>query len=142
MTQHLGTGVAFPIGVDRHGRFALARDEVDVEQAIGIILSTVPGERPMRPEFGCAVHECIFASVDALTLERVENAIRAALDRWEPRVETDSIDFDLSRVEDGLLGVVIGYRLRATNSVRNLVHPFYVIPAEAESSPSPAQESP
>jgi len=141
MTQHLGTGVAFPIGVDRHGRFALARDEVDVEQAIAIILSTVPGERPMRPEFGCAVHEYIFASVDALTLERVENAIRAALDRWEPRVETDSIDFDLSRVEDGLLGAVIGYRLRATNSVRNLVHPFYVIPAETEGSPSPAQES-
>jgi phage baseplate assembly protein W len=130
MTQHLGTGVAFPIALDSSGRVALARDEVDVEQAIRIILSTVPGERPMRPEFGCAVHECTFANIDALTLERVDNAVRAALDRWEPRVETDSVDFDLSHVEDGELRAVIGYRVRATNSARNLVHPFYVIPAE------------
>jgi len=140
MTRHLGTGVAFPIDVDHTGRVALARDELDVEQAIGIILGTVPGERPMRPEFGCAVHEYIFASIDALTLERIENAVRAALDRWEPRVETHSIEFDLSRVEEGLLSAVIDYRLRATNSERNLVHPFYVIPA-GESSIA-AEESP
>ncbi len=129
MTQHLGTGVAFPIEPDSNGRVALARDELDVEQAITIILSTVPGERPMRPEFGCAVHECTFATVDALTLERVENAVRAALDRWEPRVETHSVKFDLSRVQEGRLNVEVGYIVRATNSVRNLVHPFYVIPA-------------
>jgi uncharacterized protein len=140
MTQHLGTGVAFPIGIDHTGRVALARDELDVEQAIQIILTTVPGERPMRPEFGCAVHEYAFASIDALALERIENAVRTALDRWEPRVQTDSVQFDLSRVEDGLLNAVIGYRLRATNSERNLVHPFYLIPAE-ESSIA-AEESP
>jgi phage baseplate assembly protein W len=129
MTRHLGTGLAFPVGVDHTGRIALARDERDVEQAIGIVLRTVPGERPMRPEFGCTVHEYAFASIDALALERIENAVRAALDRWEPRVETDSVEFDLSRIEDGLLSAVIGYRLRDTNSERNLVHPFYVIPA-------------
>lgn len=129
MTHHLGTGVAFPIEPDSNGRLALARDELDVEQAITIILSTVPGERPMRPEFGCAVHECTFATVDALTLERVENAVRAALDRWEPRVETHSVKFDLSHVQEGRLNVEVGYIVRATNSVRNLVHPFYVIPA-------------
>lgn len=130
MTRHLGTGVAFPLGVDRHGRVALARDELDVEQAIRIVLGTTPGERPMRPEFGCAVHDCVFAAIDALTLARVEHAVRVALDRWEPRVETQTVEFDLGRVREGVLGVVIGYRLRATNSVRNLVHPFYVIPAE------------
>jgi hypothetical protein len=130
MTLHLGTGVAFPLDVDRHGRVALAHDEVDVEQAIRVILTTIPGERPMRPEFGCAVHDCVFAAIDALTLGRVEHAVRVALDRWEPRVETQSIDFDLSRVDEGILAILIDYRLRATNSVRNLVHPFYVIPAE------------
>jgi uncharacterized protein len=130
VTAHLGTGVAFPFGVDRNGRIALARDERDIEQAIEIILGTVPGERQMRPEFGCAVHDCTFASIDALTLERIEGAVRAALDRWEPRVETQAVDFDLSRVGSGVLGVAIAYRVRATNSVHNLVHPFYVIPVE------------
>jgi phage baseplate assembly protein W len=130
MTRHLGTGVAFPLDVDGHGRVALAHDELDVEQAIRIVLATTPGERPMRPEFGCAVHDCLFAAIDALTLGRVEHAVRVALDRWEPRVETESVEFDLTRVEEGILQIVVGYRLRATNSAHNLVHPFYVIPAE------------
>jgi phage baseplate assembly protein W len=133
MTRHLGTGVAFPLEVDGHGGVALAHDELDVEQAIRIILATTPGERPMRPEFGCAVHDCVFAAIDALTLGRVEHAVRVALDRWEPRVETESVEFDLTRVEGGILQIVVGYRLRATNSAHNLVHPFYVIPAEEPS---------
>lgn len=134
MIQHLGTGVAFPVELDSGGRIALARDELDVEQAIRIILSTVPGERPMRPEFGCALQDCTFASIDALTLERIENAVRAALDRWEPRVQTQSVEFDLDRADRGVLNAVIGYRVRTTNSVRNLVHPFYVIPAGESST--------
>lgn len=130
MTAHLGIGVSFPVAVDERGLFELARHERDVEQAIGIILATAPGERSMRPEFGCGVHELVFESIDALTLGQVEHAVRVALDRWEPRVDVDRIEFDLSRVHDGILGVKIDYRLRPTNSVRNLVHPFYLIPAE------------
>jgi phage baseplate assembly protein W len=130
MTLHLGTGVAFPIGVDDRGRVSLARDEDDVAQAIAIILSTAPGERPMRPEFGCGVHDLLFDSIDALTLGQIEHAVRVALDRWEPRVDVESIEFDLSDVVDGLLRVRLRYRIRPTNGIRNLVHPFYLIPAE------------
>lgn len=130
MTLHLGTGIAFPLHTDEHGRVALARDETDVEQAIKIILSTIPGERPMRPEFGCAVQDCLFAAIDALTLGQIEHAVRLALDRWEPRIEVQSVEFDLSGVEDGTLLTLVAYTLRATSSPRNLVHPFYVIPAE------------
>jgi phage baseplate assembly protein W len=131
MTLHLGTGVAFPLHTDELGRIALAHDETDVEQAIRIVLSTIPGERPMRPEFGCAVQDCLFASIDALTLGQVEHAVRVALDRWEPRIEVQSVEFDLSRIGQGVLQTAIAYTLRATSSPRNLVHPFYVIPAEA-----------
>lgn len=130
MTPHLGTGVAFPLATDRHGRVALARDEDDVRQAIGIILNTIPGERPMRPDFGCAVQDFLFASIDALTLGQVEHAVRMALERWEPRVEVQSVEFDLSEVAKGVLSTLIAYRLRATSTAHNLVHPFYVIPAE------------
>ena len=64
MSAQLGSGLAFPLGVDQRGAIALASGETDIEQAIAIILSTAPGERPMRPEFGCAVHEHVFDVLD------------------------------------------------------------------------------
>jgi uncharacterized protein len=131
MTTVLGSGLAFPLGVDDRGRIALAREEIDVEQAIRIILSTAPGERPMRPEFGCAVHDCVFERIDADTLARIDQAVRFALDRWEPRIDIEDIGFE-TRSEGELL-VHLRYRLRATNDVRNLVFPFYVVPAEEAS---------
>jgi uncharacterized protein len=130
MAEILGSGIAFPLQVDRRGGIALSHDETDVDQAIHLILSTAPGERPMRPEFGCGVHEFVFDTVDATTVARMEDEIRAALDRWEPRVEVVDVDFDLAAVDRGELVITITYRLRATNHVRNLVYPFYVIPAE------------
>ena len=128
MTTVLGTGLAFPLSVDDRGRIALARGEIDVEQAIRIILSTAPGERPMRPEFGCAVHDCVFERIEADTLARIDQAVRVALDRWEPRVAIEDIAFETRK--EGELLVHLRYRLRATNDVRNLVFPFYVVPAE------------
>ena len=130
MTEIIGSGLAFPLQADRRGGIALARDEVDVEQAIELILATAPGERPMRPEFGCGVHDFVFDSIDASTVGRMELAIRDALDRWEPRVFVEIVEFNLDYVGEGRLIIDIGYRVRVTNTMRNLVYPFYVIPAE------------
>lgn len=130
MSEIIGSGLAFPLQVDARGAIALAHGEGDIDQAIGLILSTAPGERPMRPEFGCEVHDYIFDSIDAQTIGKMETAIRRALDRWEPRVEVQRVDFDLSEMQEGRLLITIGYAVRATNHLRNLVYPFYVIPAE------------
>jgi uncharacterized protein len=130
VTEIIGSGLAFPLQVDRRGGIALARDETDVEQAIELILATAPGERPMRPEFGCGVHDFVFDSIDANTVGKMELAIRDALDRWEPRVVVETVEFNLDEVADGRLIIDIGYRVRVTNTMRNLVYPFYVIPAE------------
>jgi phage baseplate assembly protein W len=130
MAEILGSGVAFPLQVDRRGGIALAHDLTDVDQAIQLILGTAPGERPMRPEFGCGVHDFVFDTIDAGTVARMETEIRSALDRWEPRVEVQSIEFDLGGVDRGELLIQIDYRLRHNNHLRNLVYPFYVIPAE------------
>jgi phage baseplate assembly protein W len=130
MAEILGSGVACPLQVDRRGGIALAHDETDVDQAIQLILGTAPGERPMRPEFGCGVHDFVFDTIDAGTVARMETEIRSALDRWEPRIEVAEVNFDLDGVDRGELLINIGYRLRATNHMRNLVYPFYVIPAE------------
>jgi uncharacterized protein len=130
VTEIIGSGLAFPLQVDRRGGIALARDETDIEQAIELILATAPGERPMRPEFGCGVHDFVFDSIDASTVAKMEDAIRDALDHWEPRVIVESVEFNLDGVGEGVLMIDIGYHVRATNTLRNLVYPFYVIPAE------------
>jgi hypothetical protein len=130
VTEIIGSGLAFPLQVDRRGGIALARDEQDIDQAIQLILGTAPGERPMRPEFGCGVHDFVFDTIDAGTVGRMEEAIRSALGRWEPRIEVRSVAFDVSHAVDGVLTIDIGYTVRATNTDRNLVYPFYVIPAE------------
>ena len=132
MAEILGSGVAFPLQVDRRGGIALAHDETDVDQAIHLILGTAPGERPMRPEFGCGVHDFVFDTIDAATAGRLETEVRRALERWEPRIDVEDIDFDLSQMIDGRLLINIGYRIRSTNHKRNLVYPFYVIPDESE----------
>ena len=130
MTEIIGSGLAFPLQVDRRGQIALAKDEQDIEQAIQLILGTAPGERPMRPEFGCGVHDFVFDSIDANTIGNMEEAIREALLRWEPRIDVRSVRFDASEAVNGLLTIDITYEVRATNTSRNLVYPFYVIPAE------------
>jgi uncharacterized protein len=132
VTEIIGSGLAFPLQVDRRGGIALARDEQDIEQAIQLILGTAPGERPMRPEFGCGVHDFVFDSIDANTIGNMEQAIRDALARWEPRIEVERVNFDSSDSQAGLLTIDIIYTVRATNTERNLVYPFYVIPAEEE----------
>lgn len=129
-TDILGSGVAFPLRVDRRGGLALVRAEEDIAEAITIILGTAPGERPMRPEFGCGIHNYIFETVDAYTMARLEQEIRIALDRWEPRIDLIDVEFGLDRVDHGEVVIEISYVVRTTNDLRNLVYPFYIIPAE------------
>jgi phage baseplate assembly protein W len=128
MSATLGSGLAFPLGVDERGRLAMVSDTTDVEQAIGLIMDTAPGERPMRPDFGCAIHDLVFEGVDAETTRRIEDAVRAALERWEPRIVVEGISFDTRA--PAVLRIAVDYRVKATNDVRNLVYPFYVIPSE------------
>lgn len=122
----LGTGVGFPFDTDQRGGVGLAAGSDDVEQAIRILLSTAPGERVMRPEYGCGIHDLAFAVVDATTLTRVETTVRDAIDRWEPRVAVESVTASAADVAAGRLAVAVDYRVRATNEPGNLVYPFYV----------------
>jgi uncharacterized protein len=126
----IGSGLAFPLRVDRRGGLALVRGEDDVNEAIQVIVGTARGERPMRPEFGCGIHDYVFESIDAYTISCIEREVRLALDRWEPRIDVVEIETDTSDADIGRLQIRVVYLLRATNDIRNLVFPFYVIPAE------------
>jgi hypothetical protein len=129
--EFVGSGWGFPVSVDATGGIRLVSKDVEIEQSIRLILSTAPGERPMRPEFGCSIHDHVFDSVDGRTTGRIVFAVREALRRWEPRV--DVLDIAVSRHpgEPDALLLDIRYTTSDTNDPRNLVFPFYVIPGEA-----------
>ena len=128
----VGTGISFPMRVDSRGGLALSRSNDDVDEAIRLIVGTAQGERPMRPEFGCGIHDYVLESIDSYTLGRIDYEIRVAVDRWEPRIDIVDVDFDTSEAELGKLVIDITYSLRTTSHVRNLVYPFYLIPAGSE----------
>lgn len=130
MSGVLGSGLSFPVTVDQRGAIALVGGETDIAQAISIILATAPGERPMRPEFGCAVHDHVFDVLDPAAFGAIESAVRQAIERWEPRATVIDVDFDLDARDEGRLDIVLTYEIPEVPGVRNLVHPFYVIPEE------------
>jgi uncharacterized protein len=131
-TQPLvGTGWAFPGRITSSGGVALETGHHSTDAAIRMILSTAPGERVMRPTFGCTLWEHVFAPMDAGTLGLVEKAVDDALGRWEPRIEVEDVTA-VAEAEAGRILIQIRYRVRSTNDRRNLVYPFYVIPREGE----------
>jgi phage baseplate assembly protein W len=130
--QFVGRGWAFPLRTDATGGIALVEREREIVEAIRLILGTAPGERPMRPEFGCGVHDHVFAPADENTAGRIAFEVRRALDRWEPRIEVTDVVVSFDAEEAGVLYIDIRYSIRGTNDPRNLVFPFYVIPSHEE----------
>ncbi|MBP6803471.1 MAG: GPW/gp25 family protein [Chloroflexi bacterium] len=122
----LGTGWKFPIRVDARGGLAYAREEQSVQEAIWIILGTAPGERRMRSEFGCGIHELVFAPNNPATRGNVAHQVRQALTRWEPRIDVLAVQVDGDTETPNLLLIRVDYRIRTSNSMQNLVYPFYI----------------
>jgi phage baseplate assembly protein W len=129
----LGMGWAFPVGIDENGAVSASSYEDNIRESIKIILGTVKGERQMRPDFGCGIHELVFAKNNSATAGMARYHVEQALVRWEPRIELISID---ARPEPELQGgmrvagtklmIELEYRVISTNSIFNLVYPFYL----------------
>lgn len=105
----------------------LTSERNELEQAIHIILRTVPGQRVMRPRFGCRIHELLFAPNNAQTARLAERYVEEALGMWEPRIIV--MEVTAQPIENRLL-LEIKYKVKATNDPRSLVFPFYLIPEE------------
>jgi phage baseplate assembly protein W len=134
--QFVGSGWAFPMRADAAGGIALVSGEREIEEAMRLVLATAPGERPMRPEFGCAVHELVFAPVNAGTVGRIQYEVRLTLDRWEPRITVTDVEVTIDAGDTSILYIDVRYTIRGTNNPRSLVFPFYVIPShEAPEAP-------
>ena len=126
--EFIGRGWAFPMRTDATGGIALVSREREIEEAIRLVLGTSPGERPMRPQFGCRIHDYVFAPADGATASAIAAEVREALLLWEPRVEVEDVVVTFDAKDAGVMYIDIRYEIRRTNDRRNLVFPFYVIP--------------
>jgi len=123
--EFLGVGWSFPVQF-ASGGLQLAEHEESIRQSIRLILETARGERVMRPDFGCGIHERVFAVNGATTRGLVEEDVREGLRRWEPRIDVLDVTVTAGGAEEEVLYISIDYRVRSTDSRGNLVYPFYL----------------
>jgi phage baseplate assembly protein W len=126
VSRFLGKGWKYAVEIDRTGGVAFSELEESIRQSILIILGTAPGERVMRPTFGCDIHELLYAPNNQATASLAAHHCQDALQKWEARIKDVQVDGEPSRDEPTRLDVMIRYRVRETNVSRNLVYPFYL----------------
>jgi phage baseplate assembly protein W len=124
--EFLGSGWQFPVGMNSRGEIERSSGVEDIEESIRLILGTRKGERVMRPEFGCGIHNYVFAAVGSTQVNLMVTSIREALGRWEPRIEVADVSASMRELDEGRILFTIDYRVRRTNTQYNLVYPFYI----------------
>jgi uncharacterized protein len=122
----LGVGWSFPPCVASDGSTATVAYEKDIEQAIRIIIGTDQGERVMRPDFGAGLNSFVFDPITQTTMQRIQTRVQEALVQWEPRIDVNLVKVTSDRTEPNKLLIEIDYRVRVTNTLHNLVYPFYL----------------
>ena len=128
----IGRGILWPLRVDQSGSIALGSGPEDINASIRMVIITAPGERVMRPQFGCRIWELLFEPINANTLGLMSEAVRDAVSQWEPRVDLEDVFVEPDPENAARVTIDLRYRVKATNDRRNLVFPFYVIPREVE----------
>ncbi len=133
--EFLGRGLRFPVSVNLNGGVSSSALEENVRQSIFIILGTAPGERINRPQFGCQIHDLMFAPNNELTAARAEVYCEEAIYKFEPRVEQVTCTAVANRDEPNRLDLRIEYVIASKNEKRNLVYPFYLKNQDEEPEP-------
>jgi phage baseplate assembly protein W len=128
--EFLGRGLGFPLRVNARGEIALVSGERDIEESIQVILGTRPGERVMRPEFGCRAHELLFEPRNASTETLMQQYVSDALRMWEPRITVQWVDVLIDENQDGAILVEVYYTIEETHDERSIVYPFFLVGEE------------
>jgi phage baseplate assembly protein W len=128
MKSVVGKGWAFPPKLGERDMMRMTEDDADIRQAIRIILGTALGERVMRPDFGCRIHELIFWPANQETANIAERYVREALLRWEPRIRIESIVVTPGGARNGEMTIEISYEVKARHDKHSLVYPFFLTP--------------
>jgi phage baseplate assembly protein W len=122
----LGKGWAYPVRPNHRGDVELSEADSDIKQSIRIILGTAKGERVMRPEFGCDIHDHVYSSATPSTLNVIETSVEEALVRWEPRIDIEDVEAYTDEDDPNKILIDIEYRVRTTNALANMVYPFHI----------------
>ena len=123
----LGRGWSFPPTFDREtGDLVLVDEEEDIKQSLYILFTTIPGERIMRPRYGCDLHSQVFNQINTTTQTYIRGLIADAILYFEPRITLEDIQFDTRDALEGMLYIELTYTIRKTNTRTNMVYPFYI----------------
>lgn len=125
ISDFLGIGWKFPISI-QDNKIAISEGEESIRESIKIIISTVKGERVMRPEFGCNINALVFAANNTATTTLVAFYVKDALEIWEPRIDDIVVIVSPDEEQENLLNIDIEYKVRTSNTKQNLVYPFYL----------------
>ena len=132
MDDFIGRGWSFPLDVTANGTIATMGGARKLEQAMSIVLTTYPGERPFRPAFGSRLRDFAFEGASIDVFAAIEREVRDSLDMWEPRAAVRDVTVSADPDRPNLLHIDITYVVKGENDERNLVHPFYTIPDEGD----------
>ena len=102
------------------GHVEMVEGDASVRQAIFLLLSTTPGERVMRPEYGCELQRVLFSPNDDSTAGLAIHYVKQAVQRWEPRVEIVRLDAVANRDRPERLDIALEYRVRSSLHVQQL----------------------
>jgi len=132
--EFLGKGLRFPVSVNLNGGVSSSAYEENVRQSIFIVLGTAPGERINRPDFGCRIHDLMFAPNNDITAARAEVYCEEAIYKFEPRVDQVTVRALVNSDQPNRLDIRIEYTIAGKNDRRNLVFPFYLRNDEEQTS--------
>lgn len=124
----IGAGWRFPLGYDPSGGFDLSTGIRRLEQSMRLILTTYPGERLMRPDFGSRLRDYVFAPASLDTATGLSAEVYRALTEWEPRAEITDVVTAPDSDDPSTLFIDISYRVLDSDEERTLVFPFYTVP--------------
>jgi phage baseplate assembly protein W len=127
--EYVGSGLSFPLSVTPRGEISLVTGATDIDQAIALIIETIPGERVMRPGFGCRIWELLFAPNDSETRALAAYHVRQALEFWEPRIDVGDVDV-ISDNDNATLRIKISYTIKDTHDPRSIIYPFFLMGEE------------
>lgn len=122
----LGKGFAFPMQIDGKGHVEMSSADKSIRESVYLILGTPLGERLMRPDFGCAIHDLVFHPVNANTCSTVSTYVKNSLTKWEKRIIDLSVQAYPSPSDENVILIDISYVVRSTNTLDNLVYPFFM----------------
>jgi Bacteriophage baseplate protein W len=128
MNDIVGSRLVFPFRLGDRNQIGMVADDLAIRQSIYVIINTVPGERVMRPDFGCEIHSLIFWPANHQTAAIAERYVREALLRWEPRIDVKEVEVTAGTADRGELFIKVTYSLKGEHDSRSLVYPYYLLP--------------